>query len=92
MPLMLVEKQEEALVFTSFLGTTTFKRSQSLDPTMIITANRRAEPRGCSALSPLSLMPSAGTAYPWRVSVLHCFSAHLFFLDPSFFITQAGSS
>lgn len=51
MSLMLVEKQVEALVLTSFLGTSTFKRSQTLDPTMIITANHRAETRGYSALS-----------------------------------------
>lgn len=52
MPLMLIEKQEEALVFTSFLGSSTFKRSQTLDPTMIITANHRAPSLEATLLFP----------------------------------------
>lgn len=89
---MFIEKQEESLVSTLFLGTTIFKRNQKLDPKMIITANHRAEPHGYSAFSPLSVVPSAGMAYLWRLSVHWLFFWTLFLPGSLLFSTHTGCS
>lgn len=79
MPLMLVEKQEEALVFTSFLGTGTFKRSQTLDPTMIITTGPSLEATLLFPFDPLChllgwLIPGEWVSF---TVFLHTFSSRI---------------